>query len=53
MQEAGAALSSGFTQGWIKPIIGTQYKPDQVIQAHEEVIAHSKGSSGKILINFT
>ena len=47
----GTAVAIGFRQGWLKPIIGTRYKLEDVMNAHEDVIAHRNGSHGKIIIN--
>lgn len=37
-------------KGWIKPIIGNVYNITNVRTAHSEVIEHSGGSTGNIVV---
>lgn len=50
MAETSAYLAAGQEKGWLKPHIGHEYTMDQVMKAQEEVIAHSDGSRGKIIL---
>lgn len=48
--EMGKFFDNGQKEGWLKPIIGKEYKLEEVKGAHKEVIEHSGGSFGKIVL---
>lgn len=48
--ECMSFLSTGQEQGWIKPVVGQVFSLDEVASAHKEVIAHTGGSAGKIVL---
>ena len=50
MAEIGAFMTSGQEQGWLSPHVGREYSLPEAAKAHEEVIAHTGGSSGKIVL---
>ncbi|CAK7304994.1 Quinone oxidoreductase [Vulpes lagopus] len=43
------ALQAGMEIGWLKPVIGSQYSLEKVVQAHENII-HSSGTIGKMIL---
>lgn len=49
--EMGKFFDNGQKEGWMKPIVGKVYKLEEVQEAHQEVIEHSGGSFGKIVLN--
>ena len=51
MQETEAFLYSGQALGWVKPVVGKVYSLEDVAQAHRDVIDHSGGSQGKIILD--
>jgi len=48
--EAGYAIGRGIEQGWVKPIIDTVYPLTETIKSHEEIIAHTGGTKGRIVL---
>lgn len=48
--ETGAFLNAGQKSGWLKPHVGQEYQLENVAKAHEQVIEHSGGSRGKIVL---
>jgi len=45
-----AAIGEGQHLGWVKPVVGQQFSIDKAIDAHKEVIEHSAGTNGKIVL---
>ena len=50
MSEIGAFLNAAQEQDWMKPQVGTEFSLTEASTAHQEVISHTGGSSGKIVI---
>ncbi|XP_036898191.1 quinone oxidoreductase isoform X3 [Sturnira hondurensis] len=48
-QQFAAALQAGMEVGWLRPVIGSQYPLEKVVQAHENII-HSSGATGKMVL---
>ncbi|XP_006775970.1 PREDICTED: quinone oxidoreductase [Myotis davidii] len=48
-RQFAAALQAGMEVGWLKPVIGSQYPLEKVVQAHENII-HSSGATGKMIL---
>ncbi|KAM5322490.1 quinone oxidoreductase isoform 1-T1 [Glossophaga mutica] len=48
-QQFAAALQAGMEVGWLRPVIGSQYPLEKVVQAHENII-HSSGATGKMIL---
>ena len=48
-QQFEAALQAGMEVGWLRPVIGSQYPLEKVVQAHENII-HSSGATGKMIL---
>ncbi|NWR59970.1 QOR oxidoreductase, partial [Bucorvus abyssinicus] len=48
-QECAAAVLDGVEAGWLKPIVGSEYPLEKVVQAHEDII-HSSGARGKMVL---
>ncbi len=46
-----AFLYAGQEQGWLKPVVGVVYPLDRIGEAHREVIEHTGGSQGKIVVD--
>jgi NADPH:quinone reductase-like Zn-dependent oxidoreductase len=49
--ETFAAINAGLRDGYLKPIIGNAYSLVDAPKAHIDVMEHSNGSSGKIVIH--
>ncbi len=37
--------------GWLKPVIGQEFPLSEAAKAQEEVISHSNGTKGKIILS--
>ncbi|XP_036988709.2 quinone oxidoreductase [Artibeus jamaicensis] len=48
-QQFAAALQAGMEVGWLRPVIGSQYPLEKVVQAHENII-HNSGATGKMIL---
>ncbi|XP_008137659.2 quinone oxidoreductase [Eptesicus fuscus] len=48
-RQFAAALQAGMEVGWLKPVIGSQYRLENAVQAHENII-HSSGATGKMIL---
>jgi len=48
--EMGAYIVAGLEQGTLRAVVGHQFALDQAADAHREVIEHSQGSNGKIVL---
>lgn len=49
--EMTAYMDRHIREGTVKPVIGSRFSMAEAVQAHEEVIKHTGGSHGKILIS--
>ena len=49
--ETFAAINAGLRDGYLKPIIGNAYALSDAAQAHTDVMEHSNGSAGKIVMH--
>jgi len=45
-----AYIGEGQRLGWVKPVIGQQFSIDKATDTHKEVIEHSAGTNGKIVL---
>ena len=45
-----AELESGAAAGWLRPVISHEYPLSSAAEAHREVMEHTQGSSGKIVL---
>jgi NADPH:quinone reductase len=45
-----AALAAGFDNGTLRPVVGAEYPLAESVRAHKEVMDHSGGSLGKIVL---
>ncbi len=52
-REMNAFLYAGQEQGWLRPVVGAVYPLDRIGEAHREVIEHTGGSQGKIVVDMT
>ncbi|XP_052586004.1 quinone oxidoreductase isoform X1 [Peromyscus californicus insignis] len=48
-QHFAGILQAGIEKGWVKPVIGSEYPLEKVVQAHEDII-HSSGKTGKMIL---
>ena len=46
----GSFMTAGQENGWLRPVVGGEYTLEDVQKAHEEVIKHTTGSKGKIVL---
>ncbi|XP_072220003.1 quinone oxidoreductase [Leuresthes tenuis] len=49
-RECAALLYAGMEAGWLRPVVGSQYKLDKAAQAHHDII-ESTGAAGKMILN--
>jgi NADPH2:quinone reductase len=49
-QEADTQIEMGLETGVLKPRVGTIFSLESIAEAHDEVISHSKGTTGKIVV---
>ncbi|XP_057649472.1 quinone oxidoreductase isoform X2 [Chionomys nivalis] len=49
LQQFAGILQTGMEKGWVKPVIGSEYPLEKVVQAHEDII-HSSGKTGKMIL---
>ncbi|XP_009977239.1 PREDICTED: quinone oxidoreductase isoform X2 [Tauraco erythrolophus] len=49
MHECATAIRDGIEAGWLKPVVGSEYPLEKVVQAHEDII-HSSGARGKMVL---
>ena len=49
-QEADTQIEIGLATGVLKPRVGTIFSLESIAEAHDEVISHSKGTTGKIVV---
>lgn len=49
LQQFAGILQTGIEKGWVKPVIGSEYPLEKVVQAHEDII-HSSGKTGKMIL---
>ena len=49
--EAAAFIARGQEAGWLQPHVGQTYDMEHAAAAHEDVISHSGGSRGKIVLS--
>ncbi|XP_062843660.1 quinone oxidoreductase [Trichomycterus rosablanca] len=47
--ETAAALFAGMEAGWLRPVVGAEYKLDKAAQAHEDIM-NNHGASGKMVL---
>ena len=45
-----AAIQDGLETGQIRPVVGVTFEPSQTALAHEEMMSHSLGTRGKIVV---
>jgi NADPH2:quinone reductase len=50
-EEIDAAIQQGLESGQLKPVVSEIYNLASIAGAHEEVISHSRGTRGKIVVN--
>ncbi|XP_057713514.1 quinone oxidoreductase [Corythoichthys intestinalis] len=48
-KECAAFLFAGMEAGWLRPIVGDQYRLDKAAQAHHDII-ECRGATGKIVL---
>ena len=48
--EAAAALAAGLADGTLSPVVGQVFPLAAAPQAHAEVLAHTGGTNGKLVI---
>ncbi|XP_004699386.1 quinone oxidoreductase isoform X1 [Echinops telfairi] len=48
-RQFAAVLQAGMEIGWLKPVIGSQYPLEKVVEAHENII-HGSGATGKMIL---
>ena len=44
-------MVAGCQKGWVKPVIGQRFPLAEAAKAHEEVIAHTAGAAGRIVLD--
>ncbi|KFO96334.1 Quinone oxidoreductase, partial [Calypte anna] len=49
MQDCARAVLDGIEAGWLKPLVGSEYPLEKVVQAHEDIM-HSSGARGKMVL---
>ncbi len=45
-----AAIHDGLSNGSLRPVIGESFSLEDAARAHQEVIQHTRGSLGKIIL---
>lgn len=49
MQDCARAVLDGIEAGWLKPLVGSEYPLEKVVQAHEDIM-QSSGARGKMVL---
>jgi len=49
-KEMQASIDAGQRLGWVKPVVGQEFGLEQASEAHRQVIEHTGGSKGKIVL---
>ncbi|XP_071605928.1 quinone oxidoreductase [Heliangelus exortis] len=49
MQDCARAVLDGIEAGWLKPLVGSEYPLEKVVQAHEDIM-HNSGARGKMVL---
>lgn len=49
LQETARAIGVGVEEGWLRPLVGKEYRLEQAGQAHEEII-NGAGALGKVVL---
>ena len=49
LQEAARAIEVGVGEGWLRPLVGKEYRLEQAAQAHEEIV-DGTGALGKLVL---
>ena len=51
MKSATLACERLLQAGAVKPVVGHEFRLEDAAEAHREVLAHTKGTNGKIVIS--
>ncbi len=51
MAETSKDLWRGMEKGWVKPVVSQEFPLEEAGKAQEEVIAHTGGSKGRIILS--
>ena len=46
----GSFMSKGQSDGWLRPVVAMAYPLEKAREAHNEVIAHTSATKGKIVL---
>jgi len=46
-----AFINAGQELGWVRPVVAQEFPLEKAADAHRQVIEHSGGSKGKIVIS--